>query len=76
MTRYAVRTTDGRYLTKAIHGGQPVWIWLHIAEPVTTFDSITAAHIAIWGSEGPDLGCTDPWTVVPIAGKEADSCKA
>ncbi len=68
MTRYAIRRQDGRFLTRAIHQGDLLWIWLDTPAPDTTFETMTAAYLAIWGSEGPDIGASDPWHVILVAG--------
>lgn len=66
-TKYAIRMKDGRFLTAATFQGAEVWIWLDTPLPETTFPTMTAAYLTIWGTaSGADLGCTDPWTVIPV----------
>ena len=72
MTRYAIRRQDGRFLTSATFHGAEIWIWLLTPDPETTFASQIEAFTVIWGpATAADVGCSDPWTVIPVLEQEA-----
>lgn len=69
MTRYAVKRSDGRYLTLVEHDGKPLIVWLDIQDPPTHFGSWTEANLIAMDPDGANLlRSSEAWSVVPVSG--------